>query len=77
MVNDEIWIPTPDELDAEAEAEDERRRARRGGRRSGAAERAGGGPAAAGSPVPRRTLRIGGDVTRRQGDDGPGPEGSR
>lgn len=75
MVSDDIWIPTPDELDAEVAAERERRSTRRGAVRSASPERS-GGDASAGQSAQRRTLRIGGDVTRRAASDDTGSDGA-
>jgi hypothetical protein len=67
MVNDDIWIPTPDELDAEAQAERERHGGRR---RTASVPRSEGGSVRSASTGQRRTLRVGGDVTRRgRGED--------
>jgi hypothetical protein len=77
MVNDEIWIPTPDELDAEVAAERERRSGRRGGVRSTSPAGPDATAGSTGQATPRRTLRIGSDVTRRAGADGPDPDGAR
>lgn len=76
MVSDEIWIPTPDELDAEVAAERERRGGRRGVVRPASPERS-GGDVPGGQPAPRRTMRIGGDVTGRPASDDIGQEGRR
>jgi hypothetical protein len=70
MVNDDIWVPTPDELDAEVEAERERRGARRSGVRSASAGRPDTTADSSGPAGRRRTLRIGGDVTRQGGAEG-------
>jgi hypothetical protein len=75
MVSDDIWIPTPDELDAEVAAERERRSTRRGAVRSASPERS-GGTASEAQPASRRTMRIGGDVTRRAALDDSGPSGT-
>ena len=77
MVNDEIWIPTPDELDAEAAAERERRSARRGGGREASSDDSDGAGGSVGRIPPHRTLRIGGGVTQRERADDPDPDAQR
>lgn len=75
MVSDDIWIPTPDELDAEVAAERDRRRSGRGAVRPASPERS-GNDVSDGQPAPRRTMRIGGDVTRRPATDDDGRRGA-
>jgi len=77
MVNDRIWIPTPDELDAEEAAEREHRSARRAGVRGASSDGADGTAGSAGQTTSRRTLRIGGGVTQRGSTDRPDPDGAR
>jgi hypothetical protein len=77
MVNNDIWIPTPDELDAEVAAERERRGGRRSGVRAVSPETSGDAAGPQGPSTPRRTLRIASDVTRRGRTDGPEADGAR